>query len=133
MKVKFCAGCTSVKPLKEFHRCASWKDGRQYRCKVCMRGSDELRRGTPAYIRKKKNRQLRKLYGITLEDYGRMLEGQRGLCLICEAPDPGPRQNFFSVGFHDGEVKGLLCARCRTGLKHFHDDPELLQRALAYL
>lgn len=74
-----------------------------------------------------------KKYGITVEDYVRMLVEQNGRCAICLSEYPGP--NAFHVD-HDhatGKVRGLLCTRCNPGLGYFRDDPELLARAIEYL
>ncbi len=55
-------------------------------------------------------------YGITLTQYGQLLEFQGGRCAICERP---PGQLHLSVD-HDhetGAVRGLLCQRCNALLE----------------
>jgi len=51
---KACTGCKVVKPLTEFHRRASAKDGRQSRCKDCNKGEqrDRYRADAPARLRR---------------------------------------------------------------------------------
>jgi hypothetical protein len=60
--------------------------------------------------------RLRNLYGITEEDYDRMLAEQGGGCAVCgKAPDPG---RFLDVD-HDHKtdrVRGLLCRGCNRML-----------------
>jgi hypothetical protein len=62
---------------------------------------------TPEY---KRNYNLMKNYGITSDDYDRMLEEQDGKCAICGSPSTNSRSKYFMVDHdHDtGEVRGLL-------------------------
>lgn len=45
MEVKLCSSCNGMKPLEQFYRTKRSKDGRQPRCKVCMRESYNSSRG----------------------------------------------------------------------------------------
>lgn len=80
-----------------------------------------------------KNAQLKYLYGIDLDDYHEILEGQGGRCAICGRL-PSLKQSL--VVDHDhrtGDVRGLLCVRCNTVLGRFYDDPQLFLTAGRYL
>ena len=77
---------------------------------------------------------LRKLYGITLEQYQELLAAQDGVCAICRQPPRGKRK--FLVVDHDhetGQIRGLLCVTCNIGLGALRDRTDLLQAALVYL
>jgi len=78
---------------------------------------------------------LKKRYGITLEDYERMLELQGGCCKICGCKSPGNKSKHFSVDHSHTtqEVRGLLCHHCNTGLGYFRDSREALSNAIIYL
>lgn len=78
------------------------------------------------------NYHLRKNYGITIEDYDRILQAQGGRCAICKG---GTSKNFFAVDHNhrNGRVRGLLCARCNTGLARFMDSATNVGRAYRYL
>jgi hypothetical protein len=81
-----------------------------------------------------RDRRLRHLYGITLEQYNQILEQQGGVCAVCKGPHVG-RGSFYHVD-HDhqtGEVRGLLCHHCNTAIGSMKDDPNLLEKAAAYL
>jgi hypothetical protein len=56
-------------------------------------------------------RRYAKLYGITLDQYDRMLERQDGKCALCRRP---PTTTRLSVDHchRDKRVRGLLCFRC---------------------
>jgi hypothetical protein len=71
-------------------------------------------------------------YGITYEDYDRMLLQQNGVCAICGTP---PKKNRLAVDHchKTKKVRGLLCFRCNYGLNWFQDNPERFTRASAYL
>ena len=78
-----------------------------------------------------KDRQLRKDYGITLEEWQAKLAAQGGLCAVCKQP----MTEKINVD-HDhatGEVRDLLCSGCNGGLGLFRDEPALLIAAEAYL
>ena len=74
-------------------------------------------------------------YGITIEDYDRMLEDQGGRCAICRTNDPGGSGSRFAVD-HDhktGKVRGLLCQNCNTGIGLLQDNVLILEQAIRYL
>ena len=78
---------------------------------------------------------LKSTFGITLDDYDRMLADQGGGCAICGAKTPGGYGKRFHVD-HDhetGKIRGLLCHYHNTGLGMFGDDPSQLQAAIEYL
>lgn len=83
---------------------------------------------------KKHEYNLRK-YGLTPRDYQTLVERQAGKCAICRTADPGSGASRWHVD-HDhatGKVRGLLCAGCNTGIGKLRDDPQILDRAAAYL
>lgn len=87
-----------------------------------------------AYNRKN---QLAK-YGLTVDDYDRMLAEQGGVCKLCgQPPNPeGIRASSKLHADHDhesGVVRDLLCTTCNRGLGYFKDDPVLLRAAAEYI
>jgi|WetSurMetagenome_2_1015567.scaffolds.fasta_scaffold348914_1 hypothetical protein len=59
-------------------------------------------------------------YGITLEDYQRMLGAQKNCCAICGNSDSGSkgRYNTFAIDHNHktGKVRGLLCNSCNLSV-----------------
>lgn len=62
-------------------------------------------------------------YGTTRDDIQRMLDDQSGKCFLCQrafADLPIPRNGTDAIAVdHDhatGEIRGLLCRRCNSGL-----------------
>lgn len=89
-----------------------------------------------------RNDHLRRKYGLTGDEYDRLLAAQGGLCAICRQPERlmgRGRVRRLAVD-HDhrtGRVRGLLCASCNTILGHLRDDPawasDFVVRMTAYL
>jgi hypothetical protein len=73
-------------------------------------------------------------YGITLDDYNRILFEQNYCCAIC-----GKHKDSFIYGLaidHDhtsNKFRALLCPKCNTGLGAFGDDTDLMKKAIEYL
>ena len=86
----------------------------------------------------KRNSNLQRQFGITLDDYNRMSQQQNGVCAICGKPETAHNQGGLrplSVD-HDhktGKVRGLLCGRCNTGLGQFQENKLFLLSAITYL
>lgn len=75
-------------------------------------------RNKEKFILLERDRQYKKRYGISLDDYNKLLKEQNGECKICKTTISGPKTNNFAVD-HDhstGEVRGLLCSRCNGAL-----------------
>ena len=78
---------------------------------------------------------LKAKFGMTVEDYGRLLEEQGGGCAVCGSKQSGGRHDTFFMVDHDhGCCPGKRsCTKCNFGLGHFDDDPDRLMAAVAYL
>ena len=73
-------------------------------------------------------------FGITVEQYKLMYEQQRGLCLICEKPPTGRFKKLAVDHCHStGKIRGLLCSGCNRAIGYLKDDPQMLEKAAAYL
>jgi hypothetical protein len=89
---------------------------------------------TPSGKRSYRNSELTKKYGITLDQFEKLLESQGGACAICGTKEPKGRGSFNVDHDHDsGKVRSLLCHHCNTGLGAFRDDARILAKAAAYL
>ena len=67
---------------------------------------------------KNHNRHLKRTYGITLEDYNKLLDAQGGVCAICGEYRDNKRFRRMHVD-HDhrtGKVRGVLCYQCNQNL-----------------
>ena len=70
------------------------------------------------------------MYGLTEKDFQSLLLKQGSRCAICAVELKSPR---IDHNHETGEVRGLLCLRCNTGLGCFKDDAQFLDRASRYV
>lgn len=83
---------------------------------------------------------LKRYFGLTVDDYERMWNEQNGKCKICDKPETASsidsrRTRRLAVDHCHAskKIRSLLCAQCNSGLGNFRDDPELLEKAAAYI
>jgi len=95
------------------------------------------RQDFPEQARAVRRRQRLKRYGLTPEDYDRMVDEQDGACAICLKPgDLDPTSQMRLGVDHDhgtGRVRGLLCRPCNRAVGIMEDDPNRAQRMSDYL
>lgn len=89
--------------------------------------------------KKEKNMRLKYIYGITYENYIKILQDQKNKCGVCNTefkdsykfPDlrsPCVDHNHLIKG-----IRGILCRGCNSGIGFFNDDVSLLEAALQWL
>ena len=80
-----------------------------------------------------KGYDLKKCYGINLDDFESMEKAQNGVCAICEGKC-GTFGNLSVDHCHEtGKVRGLLCSACNRAIGGLKHDVSILERAIAYL
>jgi hypothetical protein len=84
------------------------------------------------------NNTLKRKFGITLEEYDRRLEEQNFGCAICGQPETSTykgtvRRLAVDHDHETGEIRGLLCGSCNSGIGLLKEDPEILLAAVDYL
>ena len=82
---------------------------------------------------KAKNNDLKKMYGITYDDFKTMHDKQEGLCAICGQPEKYNGSLAIDHNHKTGKVRGLLCTNCNRALGCFMDSTDNLKNALSYL
>ena len=109
---------------------SEWQRKRRAQGTVCKHDA-------PEYVR---DMSLRRMYGITLAEYNKLVTTQCGSCAICgvvpcEDPEAGRNQKCLHVD-HDhetGEIRGLLCSDCNRGIGFLKEDSEMLMCAALYM
>jgi hypothetical protein len=83
---------------------------------------------------------LKKHFGITLNDYNTMLKNQNNVCAICGNPETevcnkkeAVRNLAVDHCHRTGKIRGLLCRGCNQGLGNFRDNPDFLAKAISYI
>lgn len=85
------------------------------------------------YLEINKNSRLKKIYGITLEEYKKLLSLQNNVCAICFRPSDDKRDLSVDHNHETGKIRGLLCRNCNLGLGLLGDNKQMLLRACTYL
>ncbi len=167
-ELKFCRGCQAWKIPNEYHRDKRLKSGLASQCRKCKGANtkkwyrentdkaleyannwrqenveeiEKYRRLNKASAIKRATELYRKrTYGITPEEFDKLVKQQEGLCAICKKPESARKLRSEEVRslaidhcHATGKVRQLLCSKCNTGIGNFLDDPELLKAAIAYL
>jgi hypothetical protein len=125
----FCSYCGQDKTVSEFYPAEVRQNTKKAKCKECQR-EYARRRNKLRTKREEQHNNLKRLYGITIEEYENLYVMQGGRWLICNV-----LYDVLSVDHNHktNQVRGLLCKNCNFGLGHFRDDPELLHSAINYL
>ena len=77
---------------------------------------------------------LKKKYGITSEEYDRMLTEQNYSCYICHKHEDKLDRSLAVDHCHEtGKVRGLLCGNCNRFLGQINDNIDTASRLLEYL
>lgn len=134
--VKFCPECMDTVHTRYFAENPLSPDGLTTYCAEhhiellgVWRAENE---GT--YRSPKRKHELKKAYGITPDEYELLLDLQRFECAICGTREPGGKGMFAVDHNHDtGDVRGLLCNRCNSGIGMLLESVDLLQQAINYL
>lgn len=125
-----CKDCALFYPIEEFVKDNRASSGYKNQCKYCNnKRKRELRKLDP---RKHKGHQLKRKYGISIQEYEELLLKQGYRCKICL----NKQSSKALCVDHDhvtGEVRGLLCDRYNRGLGDFNDNVDSLKNAIEYL
>lgn len=136
-----CAQCRSV--VAKRHRAANREriNARQRADHAANREARNASRNQRWHERDRvasRDERLRRVYGISIEQYNEMLERQGGVCAICQGEETVTRAGTIRALSVDhchatGRVRGLLCANCNTFIGMAEDDPVRLLAAMNYL
>lgn len=124
-----CAKCKARKPLSDFHKQPSGKNGRHCYCKDCFNALYRGKKRKPVAQDLRRKQNLAARYRLTQSDINNLLMTQGGRCSIC-----GNELEKFHVDHNHitGKVRGLLCHRCNIIIGGL-DDPLFRAKAVAYL
>ena len=148
--MKKCGRCKKTKDYTDFYKNISRKDGLSNMCKDCRDSYKRKRMGIkkrgpskyPSGIEGKRMRsralQLKRAYGITLEEYDAMILSQNGVCSICGEKEivvmRGIKQSLSVDHCHStNRIRGLLCSKCNRGIGAFGDNIDIMVSAISYL
>lgn len=136
--MKRCSKCKLPKPIGDFCKDKSRKDGLNHRCNSCntlhvqeIAERQKKQFGKIEYRRRRRKYELPHYYGITSEEYHKLVEQQNNKCAIC-----GRNPETYLAVDHchkTHQIRGLLCRPCNSAIGLFNEDPVRIQNALNYL
>ena len=85
-----------------------------------------------------RDKERERRFGITRQEYAEMFHAQNGVCAICSQPETATRHGRIKALAvdHDhinGNVRGLLCADCNTGIGKLKENRDIMVSAIRYL
>ncbi len=136
----FCQACymTDLRERKPHIRDYMKSYLKDYRVRnaEALREADAKRKSDPIKrVRDNKTKAkslLKQKYGITLDQKEMMLRGQDNACAICKKC-LSMESAVVDHSHETGEVRGLLCAHCNSGLGFMRDSIPGLEAAIDYL
>ncbi len=160
--MRACTKCKEVKPFSEFNKRSKSASGYREKCKICTRAqnqawkmlnkpkmkednakwykanADKLKRKHSLYwltfSEKAKHKKLLQNHKISFEHYNTLLIKQNMSCAICERHQSMYKRQLAVDHDHEtGEIRGLLCHCCNTGIGSLRDDYLLVDKASQYL
>lgn len=143
--------CTqhNPQPLDNFFNDKGFKSGKMAICKPCKQAktyawrvkNPQVYNGLAAEWRKKNPdkqhaTEIKRHYGLSLEDYNALLVKQDMKCALCDVQHDTTKKRGRLYVDHDhstGKVRALLCHNHNVMLGHAQDSIEMLQKAIDYL
>jgi len=149
-KTKKCSKCGEVKAVAGFSKNKVNKDGLCYWCKKCQaeyRAKPEVKKRMAGYgaewghkwytkpenKKRVSERDLKRKYGITQEQWDKMFADQNYCCASCQNNVSNGKGWVVDHSHKTGKVRGILCDSCNKMLGHAKDSPPILQLGAAYL
>lgn len=126
---KSCTKCGTHKPLDDFHRSSSAKDGKASWCKKCVNSTRRDNRKRTYTPENKRKWQIKTRYGMTVAQVDAMHAAQGGSCAVCRKPIS---KFHIDHNHNTGKVRGLLCHRCNVMIGGW-DDKAWLEAAMRYM
>jgi hypothetical protein len=97
--------------------------------------NDRWNLNNPDYFKKN---DLKRLYGMTLDQFNSLLDSQGNTCAICKCVMAKVNVDHDHACCPERKtcgkcIRGLLCDGCNTALGRFKDSKEMLKSAINYL
>jgi len=148
---KKCHKCKNVKPLDMFYKSKNRGDGHNSACKECAqyisrewklknreRSIENCRKWRLEHPDREaassRKTKLKHKYGLSIDDYNKMLKEQGCCCKICGITVDVFGKNLVVDHDHKtGKIRGLLCNSCNSVLGYAKEDEKIMLNAIEYL
>jgi hypothetical protein len=127
-----CRRCGQDKVAGDFTWKTNGKIAHGQKCKACFNEIND----TPEYRERQRDNHLKRLYGLSAEEYDTFFREQGGVCAICKQESDTTGKNSKLHVDHDhttGKVRGLLCYRCNVAMGFLSEDTQRIYQILDYI
>jgi Recombination endonuclease VII len=151
--MKKCSKCGVQKPLSEFTKKKTNKDGFDLWCKYCKSAAHKnwiqsnqpqkkkcVLRALQWNLKNKEKRQIivkrnnyKKRYGLSIEQKQELIDKQDNKCAICNNNLKDTHDVCVDHCHTTNIVRGILCRKCNLGIGHLNDSTQILKSAIMYL
>lgn|SRR5574341_537009 len=138
MTTKVCTKCGIEKSIRQFKKSYNQR-GDLYRRRQCKTCRALYRHEYRQKYLGNRNSDLKREYGIDLNEYERLFRNQNGACAICgkSEVEQGRHGKILNLAVdhdhHNQKIRGLLCAKCNRAIGLFQHNSEYLLNASNYL
>lgn len=118
---------------------ARYKEYRKaYYKKYWLKNKDTLNSNNKTNRENQINSRLLRKYGISLDEYNKLVIVQNNLCAICKKSETKlfrgkPISLAVDHDHKNGKIRGLLCYSCNLGLGLFKDNIDNFKNVIQYL
>lgn len=162
LKQKKCSRCVKIMDLNRFTNNRTSKDGKDHYCRQCKsavkkedyeKNREKIKKQVHESYKRNKDKCIARAkkyrtenrekvlaqkrfasLGVTHEQYQAMLKEQKECCAVCGIHQTGRKYRLSVDHCHaTGQIRGLLCGFCNTGIGLFKDNISLMEKASAYL
>jgi len=117
---------------KVLEQCRQWRI--KNRGKIKKRDNTWYINNKKIVLEKQYEYNLKRYYGINIEQYNDLFSKQEGKCSICNKHQTTLKNKL--VVDHDhatGEIRGLLCKKCNVMIGFAEENIEILENTINYL
>lgn len=117
---------------KVLERSKEWRENNREQYNLYMLN---MKQTDPEFYKLRARRyNLKREYGLSLDQYDELLERQKGCCAICGRHQSGLNKTLAVDHSHRTKrVRGLLCTGCNYRLVARHEDGDILRKVADYI
>lgn len=127
---KRCSKCGKLKSLRAFRKDKQKIDGLYSSCGLCWK---KYYHSNPNKKLMNRITDLKRKYGLTLEEYDLMDKLQNSRCAICGKVNKNGWNLAVDHNHKTGKIRKLLCASCNLVVGASYEDIEILKLTIKYL
>ena len=82
---------------------------------------------------KRKIQRLKRMYGMSLEEFTQLFNSQNNVCAICKGTEWKNKRPYVDHNHITGEIRGIICHKCNIAIGMIKEDINIAQSIIQYL